>query len=178
MNIRVSLTVAVVLLPFLSAPPAALHAAASAGIAPNRTCETSYSTYDPARRAWARCFALEMPDQVKFRRAGAGSTQRFDLPNGRLAAACDHRYGAVATWSQTTDTAMTNSMFYAEACGFKFNMALTVFDTPFITGAACVPVAQRQEAARTGRISFQSYFQTDRWRAPNAAEGEQDATTP
>lgn len=95
-------------------------------------------------------------------------------PHECLATACDHRYGATATWSQTTDTAQTNSMFYAEACGFKFNMALTVFDSPFSTGAAYVPVAQRQEAARTGRLSFQIYFQTDRWRAPNVAASEQN----
>ncbi|MDD4019606.1 MAG: exo-alpha-sialidase, partial [Kiritimatiellae bacterium] len=53
-------------------------------IAPNRACETAYSTYDPAKRAWTPWATLEMPDQVKFRRAGAGSTQRFDLQNGDI----------------------------------------------------------------------------------------------
>ena len=53
-------------------------------IAPHRARETAYSLYDPAKRVWTRWVTLEMPDKEKFRNAGAGSVQRFDLPNGDI----------------------------------------------------------------------------------------------
>lgn len=77
------------------------------------------------------------------------------------AAACDHRYGATATWSQSTDTAQTNSFWWAEACAFRSNLAATVFDIPFHKGPRYVPMAKREAAARTGRLSFQVYFASD-----------------
>ena len=81
-------------------------------------------------------------------------------------AACDHRYGATATWSQSTDTAQTNSFWWAEACAFRSNLAATVFDIPFHRGSRYVPMAEREAAARTGRLSFQIYFASDSWFDP------------
>lgn len=82
------------------------------------------------------------------------------------AAACDHRHGATATWSQSTDTAQTDSFWWAEACAFRSNLAVTVFDIPFHRGRRCVPMAEREAAARTGRLSFQVYFASDSWFDP------------
>jgi hypothetical protein len=50
----------------------------------NRDRETSYSIYDPQARTWSAWTTLEMPDRVKFHSAGAGSVQRFDLPDGDI----------------------------------------------------------------------------------------------
>lgn len=52
------------------------------GPIPVRTRETVYSTYDPVADSWSPRKWLEMPDESRFKNAGAGSTQRFDLPNG------------------------------------------------------------------------------------------------
>ncbi|MCX6994052.1 MAG: hypothetical protein NT011_13040 [Kiritimatiellaeota bacterium] len=82
------------------------------------------------------------------------------------AVACDHRYGAVATWSHGTDSSQRNSFWWAEACAFEANLALTVFDTPFNEGAAIVPTAERAAAAKTGRLAFQIYFFSDSWADP------------
>ena len=82
------------------------------------------------------------------------------------AAACDHRFGATATWSQSTDTVQTNSFWWAEACAFRSNLAVTVFDNPFHQGSRYVPTAEREAAAQTGRLSFQVYFASDSWFDP------------
>jgi hypothetical protein len=82
------------------------------------------------------------------------------------AAACDHRYGATATWSQGTDTAQKNSFWWAEACAFRSNLAVTVFDIPFRQGSRYVPIPEREAAARTGRLSFQVYVASDSWFDP------------
>jgi hypothetical protein len=50
----------------------------------NRDRETSYAVYDPAERSWTPWTMLEMPDRARFQSAGAGSTQRLDLPNGDI----------------------------------------------------------------------------------------------
>ena len=85
---------------------------------------------------------------------------------------CDHRYGAQATWSQGTDTSQLKSFWWAEACAFRENLALTVFDNPFSTGRNYVPVSERREAARSGRLGFQLYFTTDRWAHPQTGKFE------
>ncbi len=41
-----------------------------------------YSVYDADKRAWAEWKTIKMPDEKRFRDAGAGCTQRYDLPNG------------------------------------------------------------------------------------------------
>jgi acetyl esterase/lipase len=43
---------------------------------------TAYAVYDPAAAAWSRWRTIEMPDEARFRNAGAGSVQRVDLANG------------------------------------------------------------------------------------------------
>jgi len=85
---------------------------------------------------------------------------------------CDHRYGAQATWSQGTDTAQLKSFWWAEACAFRENLALTVFDNPFSVGGRFVPVSERREAAYSGRLGFQLYFTTDRWAHPQTGKFE------
>ncbi len=45
---------------------------------------TAYAVYDAAANAWNDWQWLEMPDMPRFRNAGAGSTQRVDLPGGDI----------------------------------------------------------------------------------------------
>ncbi len=45
---------------------------------------TAYSVYDPDARAWSDMRTLHMPDEEHFFNAGAGSTQRVDLPDGTI----------------------------------------------------------------------------------------------
>jgi hypothetical protein len=46
--------------------------------------QTAYSVYDAAARTWSPWTTLAMPDSAKFQSAGAGCTQRLDLPNGDI----------------------------------------------------------------------------------------------
>ncbi len=95
-------------------------------------------------------------------------------PNTLAAFPCDHRFGAQATWSHDTDNALLNSFYYAEACAFKFNLAVTAFDGPFSQYSKHLTLDQCREACATGRVGFQVYFSTDRWRDPAVAESETD----
>ena len=45
---------------------------------------TPYSIYDPRTRTWSTWKILKVPDEPKFKNAGAGCVQRFDLPNGDI----------------------------------------------------------------------------------------------
>lgn len=45
---------------------------------------TAYSAYDPVHKEWSQWQKLEMPKLPQFRDAGAGCTQRYDLPNGDI----------------------------------------------------------------------------------------------
>ncbi len=47
-------------------------------------CWTSYSVYDADADCWGAWKTLVMPDDNRFFRAGAGATQRVDLPNGDI----------------------------------------------------------------------------------------------
>ena len=49
-----------------------------------RPRDAVYSVYDPAKRTWKARRKLEMPDPQKYIMAGAGSTQRVDLPDGDI----------------------------------------------------------------------------------------------
>lgn len=49
-----------------------------------RPRETAYSVYDVESQSWAPWKTLQMPDSEKFFSAGAGSTQRIDLPDGTI----------------------------------------------------------------------------------------------
>ncbi|MEO7652618.1 MAG: exo-alpha-sialidase [Bryobacteraceae bacterium] len=46
--------------------------------------QTSYSVYDPTAKTWTPWNTLPMPPGPKFENAGAGSVQRYDLPNGDI----------------------------------------------------------------------------------------------
>ena len=43
---------------------------------------TPYSVYDPVKHTWSKWKTIEMPKDAKFGNSGAGSVQRYDLPNG------------------------------------------------------------------------------------------------
>jgi len=45
---------------------------------------TPYSIYDPEAQTWSEWKILEIPNKPKFKNAGAGCVQRFDLPNGDI----------------------------------------------------------------------------------------------
>ena len=47
-----------------------------------RPRQTAWSVYDPKAHAWSEPLHLKMPSDLKFQNCGAGSVQRFDLPNG------------------------------------------------------------------------------------------------
>ena len=49
-----------------------------------RLRDVGFSVYDPQARSWTRWATMAMPDEPRFANAGAGSTQRFDLPNGDI----------------------------------------------------------------------------------------------
>lgn len=49
-----------------------------------RPRETAYSTYDAATNRWSAYRTLKMHDEPRFANAGAGCTQRVDLPNGDI----------------------------------------------------------------------------------------------
>lgn len=49
-----------------------------------RPRHTAYSVYDPQSQSWSRRKNLQMPDEPRFANAGAGSSQRYDLPNGDI----------------------------------------------------------------------------------------------
>ena len=51
---------------------------------PVRPRHSIWSVYDPARNTWTPWAKVEMPADPRFGNAGAGSTQRVDLPNGDL----------------------------------------------------------------------------------------------
>ena len=53
-------------------------------VMPVRTRETPYTVYDPETKSWSEYRLLKMPDFPQFKNAGAGCTQRFDLPNGDI----------------------------------------------------------------------------------------------
>ncbi len=43
---------------------------------------TAYAVYDPGTHSWSKWKTLQMPDEAGFKYCGAGSVQRFDLPDG------------------------------------------------------------------------------------------------
>lgn len=49
-----------------------------------RTRQTVYSVFDPETGEWSERKWLTMPDLPRFKNAGAGSTQRYDLPDGDI----------------------------------------------------------------------------------------------
>ncbi|MEW6304602.1 MAG: exo-alpha-sialidase [Verrucomicrobiota bacterium] len=67
----------------------------------NRPRETAYSIYDPKARTWTPWTTVEMPAGEKFRNAGAGSVQRFDLPDGDVLLPIYFQYPGKKTYSTT-----------------------------------------------------------------------------
>jgi hypothetical protein len=50
----------------------------------DRPRETCYAVYDAKTKTWSKWATLEMPAEAKFYSVGAGSVQRFDLPDGDI----------------------------------------------------------------------------------------------
>ena len=53
-------------------------------VMPVRNRETAYAIYDPNKHTWSPWTTLKMPDEERFKNAGAGSVQRYDLPDGDI----------------------------------------------------------------------------------------------
>jgi hypothetical protein len=53
-------------------------------VMPVRPRATAYSVYDQKTQMWQPWKELKMPALLKFENCGAGSVQRFDLPNGDI----------------------------------------------------------------------------------------------
>ncbi len=45
---------------------------------------TAYSVFDESSKMWSKWKELALPDEPRFKNCGAGSVQRFDLPNGDI----------------------------------------------------------------------------------------------
>ena len=50
----------------------------------DRPRDTAYAVYDAAKRQWQPWQKMPMPDDPQFAFAGAGSTQRYDQPDGTI----------------------------------------------------------------------------------------------
>ncbi len=74
--------------------------------------------------------------------------------------ACTHYRGATATMTQGTDTGPLSSLFYGEACGFKFNVELTVYNSPWHTGPSYPTDAYGRKISDTERVEYEIYMQT------------------
>jgi len=62
---------------------------------------TAYAVYDEATHSWGDWHTLEMPPGEKFYSAGAGCTQRVDLPNGDILLPIYYRVGAPMEMAST-----------------------------------------------------------------------------
>lgn len=83
-----------------------------------------------------------------------------DLVGGVILA--DHRYGAEASVSFATDYYFDKSMYWGEMLSFKNNLKATCFinsDTSFWK-------SQVPDIEKTGKISHDIYFMTDKWVNP------------
>ncbi len=56
-----------------------------------RRRETAYTAYDPASRTWSAWATVAMPYQPEFESCGAGSGQRYDLPDGTVLVPTYHK---------------------------------------------------------------------------------------
>lgn len=86
----------------------------------------------------------------------------FPENTGISASKCDHRFGAVMTFSHQTDSRFQNSIYAAELYGFRNNVRLGCFATNLLgqynTG---IP-----EAEATGLMRHDVYFGVDFWQNP------------
>lgn len=83
-----------------------------------------------------------------------------------------HKYGAIASWSQCTDTykpTLAGHGIDVEINAFKYNLLLTSLIAPLTDD---VYREEIQEANETGRIQFGTYFLTWAWQNPNTGKLE------
>jgi hypothetical protein len=60
-------------------------------VIPVRPRATDNTVYDQKTQMWQTWKELKMPDILKFENCGAGSVQRFDLPNGDICLPVDYK---------------------------------------------------------------------------------------
>jgi len=99
----------------------------------------------------------------------------------------NHRYGADAIWSHSTDQVthynyddnlpdkprtLISSFHNAELSGYKYNFNLLAFDTRFEGFAEYLEEAKRQDAYTSGKVNFGIYFPLDRWADLSVPVGE------
>ncbi len=70
-------------------------------VAKVRPRHTAYAWYDAEARCWSAPKLLEMPDHPRFGNAGAGCTQRWDLPNGDILLPIYHKVPEEACYFAT-----------------------------------------------------------------------------
>lgn len=82
-----------------------------------RPRHTSYSIYNPKDNSWSVWQKMEMPDKEKFYDCGAGSTQRYDKPDGTILLPVYFRPPGAGTLSTVTVVRCTfydNKLRYLE----------------------------------------------------------------
>ncbi|MBI5232692.1 MAG: hypothetical protein HY876_11085 [Coriobacteriales bacterium] len=72
---------------------------------------------------------------------------------------CDHRYGASATWTHSSDGLRTKTAFLPEMLAFQYGAGFTVFESA--SNAGRPPLSARKAAYRTGRLRPSLYFRGD-----------------
>jgi hypothetical protein len=61
----------------------------------------SYAFYDAVRKSWTDWRKLALPEEPQFANAGAGSTQRYDLPNGDILLPISYKHPEAVPFSST-----------------------------------------------------------------------------
>ncbi len=92
------------------------------------------------------------------------------------ASICKHFNGASATFSHSTDVPFNNSLYYGEACAFKFNIHATVYDSPVHVGPASPVLTERKKVSKTGRLEFGIYLQSQPGTVRNLLKLDKKAT--
>lgn len=77
---------------------------------------------------------------------------------------CQHRHGAVLSWSENTDTLELTSRYAVEYYAHKYNMRIGAFINPYSQNQ---PLDDLIEAVRYGSMNFDIYFPTDLWFNPS-----------
>jgi hypothetical protein len=79
---------------------------------------------------------------------------------------CDFLYGYKAAFAQSTDSSRTER-WAMEMYAYLYNCHLTDFVNPYVS-----PTDNMAETQATGRVNYECYFPTDRWRNPKTGAYE------
>ncbi|MBI5230933.1 MAG: hypothetical protein HY876_02085 [Coriobacteriales bacterium] len=97
--------------------------------------------------------------QKPVRLSARSRLTRAAIARGPSAVPCDHRFGADATWSHSSDGIRKSTAFFPEMLAFAYGAGFTVFESADTWDR--VPLAARSAAYRTGRLSPSLYFHGD-----------------